>query len=164
MSSSIVIIIITVDHLVRSGRAVQYRGRGYSNRFDTLQRLYTLPTPRNSWPCAPIRVDQRRSDKTCLTRDSSIVPPTIIPPLGVQPWVAPCPQDTCHRRGQTNCPKRGRRQKLNWAHRVIVVYLIRAARTHNPPSLEVLMKEHAARPSQGRPIPANVAARFNPDR
>jgi hypothetical protein len=32
-SSSIIIIIVTVDHLVRPGRTVQYRGRGYSNRF-----------------------------------------------------------------------------------------------------------------------------------
>ena len=30
--------------LLRSGRAVQYRGLGYSNRFNTLQRLRTLPT------------------------------------------------------------------------------------------------------------------------
>src|SRR3990172_5608627 len=61
---------------------------------------------------------------------------------------------------QTGTPAK----QLNWAHRVIAVYLIRAAHTHNPPSLEVPVKEHAARPSQGRPIPANVAARFNPDR
>jgi hypothetical protein len=61
---------------------------------------------------------------------------------------------------QTGTPAK----QLNWAHRVIAVYLIRAARTHNPPSLEVPMKEHAASPGQGRPIPANVAARVSPDR
>ena len=56
------------------------------------------------------------------------------------------------------------KQLYYWAHRVIAVHLIRAARAHNPPSLEVPVKEHAARPSQGRPIPANVAARVSPDR
>src|SRR3989337_2287025 len=107
MSSSIIMIITTVDHLVRSGRAVQYRGRGYSNRFYTLQRLRTLPTPWSTWPHNPIRVDQCCSNKTCLTRDSSTVPPTIIPrPSHVLggPCVTP---DTCHRRGQLNCPNRG---------------------------------------------------------
>ena len=43
-NSSIITIVIMVDHLKRSGRAVQYRGHGYSNRFYTLQRLRTLPT------------------------------------------------------------------------------------------------------------------------
>ena len=57
---------------------------------------------------------------------------------GVLPWVAPVsPRDTCHHRGQLNCPKRGRRQITQLAHRIIVAYLIRVARTHNPPSLEV---------------------------
>src|SRR3989337_1546072 len=43
-SSSTTTKVVTVDHLERSGRAVQYHGRGYSNRFYTLQRLRTLPT------------------------------------------------------------------------------------------------------------------------
>ena len=79
-SSSIIIIIVMADHLVRSGRSVQYRGRGYSNRFFTLQRLRTLPTPWSTWPRDPIRVDQRCSNETRLTRDSSIVPPALILP------------------------------------------------------------------------------------
>ena len=48
--------------------------------FDTLQRLHTLPTPWSTWPRDPIRLDQRRSNETCLTRDSPIVPPAFILP------------------------------------------------------------------------------------
>jgi hypothetical protein len=88
-SSSINIIHVTVDHLVRPGRTVQYRGRGYSNRFFTLQRLRTLPTPWSTWPRDPIRVDQRCSNETCLTRDSSTVPPAIILPRS-QALGGPC--------------------------------------------------------------------------
>src|SRR3989337_827156 len=85
---------------------------------------------------------------------------------GVKPWVAPCHLVTpATVVAKLNCPKRGRVPKqLNWAHRVIAAYLIRVAHTHNPPSLEVLVEEHAIRPSQGRPIPANVVARISPDR
>jgi hypothetical protein len=123
------------------------------------------------WPRDPIRVDQRCSNETCLTRDSIIVPPALIlprrPALG-GPCVLMTPATVVAKLGN---PKRGLLSQtgtpaiqLNWAHRVIAVYLIRAARTHNPPSLEVPMKEHAVRPGQGRPIPANVAARESPDR
>ena len=61
---------------------------------------------------------------------------------------------------QTGTPEK----QLNWAHRVIAAYRARVARAHNPPSLEVPVEEHAIRPSQGRPIPANVVARVSPDR
>ena len=47
---------------------------------------------------------------------------------------------------------------LTWAHKIIVVFLIRVACTHNLPSLVVPIKEHAVRPSQGHPIPVGVAA------
>jgi hypothetical protein len=64
-----------------------------------------------------------------------------------------------------NCPKRGRAHiTINWAHRIIAAYRARVARTHNPPCLVVPVKEHEVRPSQGRPIPANVAARVSPGR
>jgi hypothetical protein len=89
MSYSIIIIITMVDHLVRPGRTVQYRGRGYSNRFYTLQRLRTLPTPWSTWPRDPIRVDQCFSNETCLTHDSPIVPPAIILPRS-QALRGPC--------------------------------------------------------------------------
>ena len=133
-SSSIINIINLVDQLLRSERVVHYRGHGYSNRFDTLQRLYIFPTPRNSWPRAPIRVDQRCSDKTCLTRDSFIVPPALFLPrrsaLG-GPCVLMTPA-TVVATTQTgsNCPKRGRAHKLNnnWAHKVIAAYRAVVAR------------------------------------
>ena len=81
------------------------------------------------------------------------------------PWVASVSaRDTCHRRGQLNYPKQGRRQITQLAHKVIVAYLIRVARMHNPSSLVVPIKEHAVRPSQGRPILADVAARVSPGR
>ena len=53
---------------------------------------------------------------------------------------------------------------LTWAHKVIVVYLIRVARMHNLPSLVVQVQEHEVRPSQGCPILADVAAWVSPGR
>src|SRR3989337_4125114 len=106
-SSSNSITTTMVDHLVRSGRAVQYRGRGYSNRFYSLQRLRTLPTPWSTSPRDPIRVDQRCSNETCLTRDSPIVPPAITLPRSQALGGLVSPHDTCHRRGVTKLSQTG---------------------------------------------------------
>src|SRR3990170_365398 len=85
-SSSIIIIIITVDHLVRSRRTVQYRGRGYSNRFlhsaEVAHFTHTMELLVPYLGTLPSRVDRCCSNKTCLTHDSSIVPPTIVPSQG----------------------------------------------------------------------------------
>jgi hypothetical protein len=165
MSSSIIIIIITVDHLVRSGRAVQYRGCAYSNRFYTLLRLRTLPTLWSTdlmipfgWtsiaptkPAWPVTLPSYHRQSHSLLESSPRWPCVLMTPATVV--------------AKQNCPKRGRVPKqLNWAHRIIAAYRARVARAHNPPSLEVPVGEHAIRPSQGRPIPTNVVAQISPDR
>lgn len=126
-----------VDHLLRSGRVVQYRGLGYSNRFDTLQRLHTLPTLWSTDLMIPFGWTSIAPTKLSwpVTLSSYHREPLS---YGVLPWVALCPQNTCHHRGQTKLSQPGMGPtQLNWAHRVITAYVIRVARVHNPPSLEV---------------------------
>ena len=57
-------------------------------------------------------------------------------PLWAMSWVTLCPSDTCHRHGQTNCPKRGPRAKLTWVHKVSAAYRAKVALPHNLPWLE----------------------------
>jgi hypothetical protein len=157
---------ITVDHSVwPSADCVQCRGCGNSNRFlhsaEVAHFSHTMELLVPYLDTLPFWVDRCCSNETCLTRDPSIVPPTIILPRSHALGGLCVTLDTCHRRGQLNCPKRGRRQITHLAHKVIVAYLIRVACTHNLPSLVVPIKEHVVRPSEGRPIPTDVAARVS---
>lgn len=83
----------------------------------------------------------------------------------VLPWVALCPHDTCHRRGQTKLSQTGALTENNQlAHKVITAYQAKVVRAHNLPCVVVPVEEHAIRPSQGCPIPTNVVARISPDK
>ena len=75
------------------------------------------------------------------------------------PWVAPVSLLTpATVMAKQTVPNGDLSSIIKPAHKIIVVYLIRVARTHNLPSLAAPIKEHKVRPSQGHPILADVAA------